>query len=167
MTSHDRTPDTTPASADEAHARTGQDTKPAPGITVVERTGIPADARGEVGAAALDVAGETVDDDRLVAVMDGPYAGQWFTLTDWRARLDAARYMAQATGTRSPVLDYLPGPDSVPHPYLHEVDGIPAHYTPAHHQAQDRTAVPAADRTEDPAACRPRAVGIEPDTDVA
>lgn len=47
----------------------------------------------------------------LVACLDGPMTGQWFTRVDWLARIDAARYLHEDRGQRrQPCLDYAPGP---------------------------------------------------------
>jgi hypothetical protein len=71
------------------------------------------------------------DDDQLVAVVDGPLAGQWFTWADWQHRLRAARYMADRTERRSPVLDYLPGGYQITHPFLAHTHGQAAVHRPA------------------------------------
>ena len=91
-----------------------------------------AEPRPAARTEGLDLTGQAeTDTERLVAVVDGPMAGQWFTLTDWRARLAAARHIAEATGTRTAVLDYAPGAQPVPHPQWAGVTGIAATHTPS------------------------------------
>lgn len=69
--------------------------------------------------------------EQLVAVVGGPLDGQWFTLPDWRARLDAARYMAEHTGQRSSTLDYQPGGYQIDNPVLSHTQGWVAVHRPA------------------------------------
>jgi hypothetical protein len=45
----------------------------------------------------------------LVVCTDGPNINQWYTATDWRERVAAARRMAARDQPRSPVLDYVEG----------------------------------------------------------
>ncbi|NLT55607.1 MAG: DUF2493 domain-containing protein [Actinomycetales bacterium] len=103
----------------------------------------------------LDLTGRAeADAERLVAVVDGPMAGQWFTLTDWRARIAAARYIAEATSARTAVLDYAPGPIPVPHPQWAGVTGIAATHAPS----RAATAARSSSRV---------AVAVDDDADVA
>lgn len=81
---------------------------------------------------------------QLVAVVDGSLAGQWFTWADWRARLDAARYMAERTGRRDPLLNYVPAGAELAHPDTDRYPGVhgqSATYTqPSTHEHQEHTA---------------------------
>jgi hypothetical protein len=72
------------------------------------------------------------DGSDLIAVLGSPLDGQWFTWTDWQTRLRAAAYMADRTGRRSPVLDYIPAGYQVPNPVLAHTRGWAAIHRPAH-----------------------------------
>jgi hypothetical protein len=77
-----------------------------------------------------------VQDGQLVAVQDGPLAGQWFTLADWQERLRAARRMLDASGRRSPSLDYVPAGYQLTNPVLDHTYGQAAVYRPSAGSAQ-------------------------------
>jgi hypothetical protein len=134
-----------------------------------------ASATGDpTSAQDLDLTGTpTGQDERLVAVVNGPMAGQWFTLTDWRARRAGAADLQERAGIHQPCLDYLPGTQLVAHPHREGVSGIPAHYAPARHdvreaQVHDQAPAAAAAAAAD---LHPyhhhHVLGDEPDVDVA
>jgi hypothetical protein len=70
------------------------------------------------------------NDAQLVAVLDGPLAGQWFTWGDWQQRRRAAQHTLQACGHRSPALDYLPAGYQIANPVLAHTHGWAAVYRP-------------------------------------
>jgi hypothetical protein len=59
----------------------------------------------------------------LVACVNGPLIGQWFTLADWTARQDAARRMKERGQRPTPALDYAPTGATVSHPHVSDVSG--------------------------------------------
>jgi hypothetical protein len=100
----------------------------------------PAEPAAVARTQQMAVHGPVEDDGALIAVLDGPLAGQWFTWADWQTRLKAAHYMADRTGRRSPVLDYVPAGCQVPNPVLEHTRGWAAVHRPA---AAESAAVPA------------------------
>jgi hypothetical protein len=59
----------------------------------------------------------------LVACVDGPMAGQWYTAADWSERLATAERMTERGQRRSPVLDYVRTGATVAHPHQDEASG--------------------------------------------
>jgi len=54
--------------------------------------------------------------DALVVCVDGPYEGMWFTWSDWRQRVRAARRMVALDQPRGVCLDYRRNGATIAHP---------------------------------------------------
>jgi hypothetical protein len=54
---------------------------------------------------------------QLVAAIDGPLAGQWWTAEDWAERVRAAERMAPTREVPSPTLDYRQLRHELQHPH--------------------------------------------------
>ena len=62
-------------------------------------------------------------DNELIAAIDGPLAGQWWTWADWMARVQGPRWMLERHGVKAPTLLYRPAGYQVPHPHREGVHG--------------------------------------------
>ncbi len=66
----------------------------------------------------------------LVVCVGGPLDGQWFTATDWTARIQGARSMVERGQRHAPALFHLGTRSRRPHPQNADADGAVWGYRP-------------------------------------
>jgi len=108
------------------HETTRQETTSAERARGTADTGSGAGSSQDSRLAGTATAGEG----ELIAVLDGPLAGQWFTWPDWQERLNASRHVQERSGRRPPALDYVPAGYQIPNPVLAETYGWAAIHQP-------------------------------------
>jgi hypothetical protein len=89
--------------------------------------------------------------ERLIACVDGPMAGQWFTAGDWAERLSAAANMTAKSQPPTAIQDYVSTGQTIGHPQVPEATGTIWTSQPTTHHADPKADMHAAadDAAED------------------